>query len=125
MYELLAERWPSTLCWAVRGEGEEILIYIPSWRVPQPIPRRIRVRIYENGEGKLHGPPAAEEVAEPELDKRQAIVVRLLRKCTENDRVRFEPKGNPSSWPVGSLALPVGILRDKRIRDLSLAIDWQ
>jgi hypothetical protein len=111
MHQFIAKRNPGTLCWTTGENGEEIQIYISSKQVPKPMPAEIEVCICEDGENI-------------ENDATPGINLHLRRKAAGRHFIRFDPDGNPSSWPIGSLLLPQGILENSKSSALDLQINW-
>lgn len=119
MHQFIAKRVTGTLCWSAGENGNEVNVYISSKQVPRPLPPEIQVSLYENSEKR-------EDIANSDIvsETSPGIALHLKRKALGRHIVRFDPEGNPSSWPVGSLLLPTDILDNKRINSLELQINW-
>jgi hypothetical protein len=125
MQTIDAYRSTNVLCWSSQQYAPGLDLYIASWRVPGPIPEKVRVRIYENGESVLResGPDRDAVLRDPDL-RNTGLTVKLRRVGKSAEAVLFHPLGEPADWPIGSLNVPKRALQNKNIRDIALVIDW-
>jgi hypothetical protein len=123
MHELIARRTTSTLCWSVPDQAVPVEIYVAGWRTPNPVPARIRVTLWENGEAQPSDSEAARRAMSGE-ERALPLTVRLVRKKNGAAKARFDPEGKPSDWPIGGFEVPRTMLADGNAKELTLRIDW-
>lgn len=100
-------------------------IYIPKWRVPEPIPEVIKVSLYF--------PPHLPELkniltsemtkSNPNLCK-LPILSQIKWYSDHTKTVRYNPIGLPDTWEIGSPYIPVSILPQNHIEILVIQIQW-
>src|SRR5207249_175272 len=104
--------------WNAEYDGAPFELYIPQWRVPDPIPNVIYVDI----EAASH--PADGSVSPSERPPSQGAsgtpIVALVDKVREHTKtVRYRPRGLPDDWEIGEPYVPQGVLAD-----VGSAGDW-
>jgi len=127
MHDFVACRRSNELCWYAEENDGRIQICVAGWRVPLPPPQQIQVIVHKNGEQREEGEPAGARQrpeSTPLNRKRENLRVKLCRRPNGGDRLRFDPEGPPSRWPVGSLYLPKALLGDGREKEIWLWIEW-
>jgi hypothetical protein len=131
MSELIAYRATNELCWVAEVGSTPVRLCIASWRVPQPLPRRVRILLDE------HTAPAADEargaddtpllpIGIKDEQKSRPISVQLRRKSRLDGMVRYDPDRPSWSWPIGSMFLPDSMIgsNNGNGKVLNARIDW-
>jgi hypothetical protein len=132
MSELIAYRATNELCWVAEVGNTPVRLCIASWRVPQPLPRRVRIQLDEQTAPPATAPGAETEVVQllPEgikdEQKSRPISVLLKRKSRLDGVVRYDPDRPTTSWPIGSMFLPDSMFESNNGNGkvLTARIDW-
>lgn len=128
MYEIIADfikSTPNKMVWSVDVEGIEFKLYIPKWRVPEPEPRQILVKIItpdEDIENKLFITKEKIE-ANPQL-RLSKIYSDIIKIEEHSSTIRFDPLGDTRYWEIGSPYIPKTIFGKNKYEQLTIIIDW-
>ena len=106
------------LRWSADVKGVEFKLYIPQSRVPQPWPRRIRVKISEAADLS----PEATPVGQWNLEDPITCTVEKVNKHTET--VRYRPIGAQTDWELGEPYIPFALLLDDLSARLQIEVRW-
>jgi hypothetical protein len=114
--------------WDANVDGTIFELYIPKWRIPDPAPERILIRIFltdDNIETKDQYTPD-EIKQDPEL-RNQPIYSELTRISEHTKTIRFDPIGNPNpnNREIGSPYIPKSILYREDIKRLYIVVEWK
>jgi hypothetical protein len=135
------------LRWDEDIDGTKFSIYIPKWRVPEPTPETIVVKIYDaslfNPEERLW-PIQKRQLSKAGLTDEQIeeidewVPVRLneelhsdrpITAAVKIDRihtqtVRYTPIGHPKSWEIGQPYVPMSVLPRDYPKRLIIRVTW-
>jgi hypothetical protein len=136
------------LRWDEEIDGTTFELYIPKWRVPEPVPPMISVKIYDgtaidtsaqlspSAKNKLISfGLSADEVRElgnwlpiertpPDGLKRPIIAVVEFER-THTQTVRYSPVGDPKGWEIGQPYVPISELGFPYPKRLILRVTWE
>jgi hypothetical protein len=110
------------LRWEVEIEGVLFELYIPKWRIPDPWPGRIVVRLAELDADAVR--PHLIAKFGRTIDLEQPIVSVVARAVERTQTVRFMPLGDPRDWEIGEPYVPYDLLSDDQIQCLQIAVEW-
>ncbi|MCP6718642.1 MAG: hypothetical protein KJI71_00235 [Patescibacteria group bacterium] len=113
------------IVWVAQLEGVEFKLYIPKWRIPQPDPEEILIKIYSPSEkvGKEEFITKDDIQLNPKL-KNNTIYSDIHRISEHTQTIRFDPDGDRENWEIGSPYIPKSILKGNNIDKLSIAVEW-
>jgi len=100
-------------------------LYIPGWRVPEPIPPRVRVVIYLPGDElpDISQLKPSDAVSEP--DRRQSPILAKVRFFRDHSKTRrYDPIGDPKEWAIGSPYIPDALLPAETPAELTISVEW-
>ena len=132
------------LRWDEEIDGTNFELYIPKWRVPEPTPRMVSVKIYNatsispsrllelghNPEGQLsHSDMLVLEKiglnAEQIWERNDRLIVAAVKFYeTKTQTVRYRPLGDPKDWEVGEPYVPISELGNPYPKRLILLVGW-
>jgi len=123
---------PNKLRWSADQDGVPFNIYVPKWRVPEPWPRRIHVKLSDagcrpDGPARVEPPPVIYELSQEEQInwmRKQQIEVDLQLERHHQDTVRYKLTGLPDTWHVGTCYIPQKLLTSSPPRQIRLTINW-
>jgi hypothetical protein len=135
------------LRWDEDIDGTKFELYIPKWRVPEPTPAIVSVKIYDASSfdpeqqftpsQKIQLSEAglpddqireldtwlpATRNAEPHSDRPIIAAVEFDRIHTQT--VRYQPTGDPERWEIGQPYVPISVLLFPYPRRLILLVTW-
>jgi hypothetical protein len=113
------------LQWQADVERVSFKLYIPKWRVPQPWPLHILVRVDGLPEEPIHYEqvtPSAARLGGSSLERAIIAIVDRLRDHSET--VRFDPRGDPQDWEIGEPYIPYVLLPNLSVPRLSIQVKW-
>ena len=128
MYEILAykKETENKLRWDADVDETKFEFYIPKWRIPEPYPDTILIRIGMPDEFENKRRFTKEEVEKnPELRKNK--IYAEVEKVSEHTKtVRFDPVDETENWEIGSPYIPKVVLDEinEVIDYLSLSVEW-
>ena len=128
MKEILAYYYKETerkYRWDGEYQGATFEVYIPKWRVPVPIPKKITVRIYTEPEfrNRIILVSHAELLNNPSLAITPiAAKIAFTSECTET--VRYDPEAEPNEAEIGSPYIPIALLDHPYPQSLVITVDW-
>ena len=129
MFEILAYKkgTENKLRWDADVEGTPFELYIPKWRIPDPAPGKVLIRIFFSKD-KIRSNrqfTPSEIKRNPEL-KNQPIYAEVTRIREHTKTIRFDPIGDNSDWEIGSPYIPKSLLpADENIKKLCLVVEWK
>lgn len=114
--------------WEVKVDGTLFELYIPKWRIPDPAPESILIRIFlanDNIETKDQYTP--DEIKQDPKLRNQSIYSELKRISEHTKTIRFDPIGdpNPNNLEIGSPYIPKSILPSEHIEKLYIVVEWK
>src|SRR5579884_3935787 len=92
--------------WNAEYHGAPFELYIPQWRVREPIPNVVYVDIEaaHPAEGSVSPPERP-----PSPGASRSTIVALVDKVREHTKtVRYRPRGLPDDWEIGEPYIPQG-----------------
>lgn len=127
MIEMLLESTKETdkkLRWGREtDDGVVFSLYIPKWRVPEPWPQRIYVKIELIGNAKSLKPRYTKEHFEEHPSLKTRPIVGVVRRVEEHtETLRYRPIGD-DEWEIGEPYIPYSLTCDSA-EYLKLTVDW-
>jgi len=118
-----AKETDNKIRWDTRIDGTRFSLYIPKWRVPEPLPRLIHVTIspYTQQQSLTLSPAAAHTVPE---SRKEPIVAHLKRVKEHTQTIRYQPEGDASAWEVGEPYIPTPMTYSEAER-LTIMVQWE
>lgn len=112
--------------WDCDCDGVKFSLYIPKWRVPEPYPRTINIKLHPLGSGIVMGRKYLKEAYEKDLAlRKRPIIARLKRTSDHTKTVRFDPDYNSQWWDIGSPYIPAHILPSPDIKEIYIEVEWK
>jgi hypothetical protein len=106
--------------WDAQLQDALFELYIPDWRVPEPIPERIRVNVCLNG--KATGIIEEDVVANPDLRNRNIMAEARFRE-EKTKTHRYDAIGEPNQTEIGNPFIPFSLLPSRPER-VWLYVEW-
>jgi len=128
MYEILAykKETENKLRWDADVEGTPFELYIPKWRIPDPPPGKVLIRIFLTKDRiQMTKKFTQSEIRQNPQFKKEPIYAEVSRFREHTKTIRFDPIGNNSNWEIGSPYIPRSILSDENIKKLYLVVEWE
>ena len=111
--------------WDTDVDGVRFSMYIPKWRVPEPYPNKIGIRIYLEDEIQFYGNEYVRKDYENDDNlKFQDIIAKVEKKYYCTKTVRFDPVGVPKTWEIGSPYIPIELMPFRDINSLIISVKW-
>lgn len=107
-----------------KGEKAIFELYIPKWRVPEPYPEKIRVKIGEPHEFPNKKYFNREDIEQNAELKNNRIYAEVKRFSEHKKTIRFNPIGDEKNWEIGSPYIPFQLLPDEDIEHICLSVEW-
>jgi len=128
MYEVTAKFSKSTrnkMSWVADIRGIRFTLYIPKWRIPEPIPKRIRIKIYPPNEEINDKKTLTEDSTYLNPQLRLSKIYSEVQKVREHTQtIRFDPLGEPKKWEIGSPYIPKAVLENNIYEKLTIVVEW-
>lgn len=128
MYEVLsfAKETENKIRWDCIANKAKFQLYIPKWRVPDPIPLAIYVRLYE----VALAPPNIKTYSRQDIElkpflRSENIFSHVKKSDDKTLTVRFDPIGNTQDWEIGNPYIPESILPSAEIEELIIEVQWR
>ncbi len=128
MYEINA-KWDKetvgTYRWIVMVEDAPFELYIPKWRIPEPIPEEILIKIYFPSDNLQYRESFSREKVESSPDLKWKKIfsdIHFVEAMTKT--IRYEPNGGHINWEIGSPYIPKSIFREEEFSKLSIVVEW-
>ena len=109
--------------WDADVVGAPFSLYIPKWRVPEPWPRVIQVRITPSTDTPATHLSPADGLNHP-LSRTRPIVTHTARVRWHTKTIRYRPDGDESEWETGEPYIPIAMTFEGSER-LTLTVNWQ
>jgi len=111
--------------WDAMVDDTRFELYIPDWRVPEPIPPRVRVVIYLPGDElpDISQLEYSEAVSAPER-LQSPILARVRFVSVHTKTHRFDPIGDPKQREIGSPYIPTSLLPAEIPAELTISVEW-
>ncbi len=128
MKQIIA-KWKKTtenkIIWTAYLGSVPFNLYIPKWRIPEPVPEKILIKIFFSSEEVRDKKfiSKTDIQLEPQL-KRKKIYSDVHKFSEHSQTIRFDPNGESNNWEIGSPYLPKSILKGQDFKELSLVIEW-
>jgi hypothetical protein len=127
MREILAfkKETDNKIRWDAKYEGAPFELYIPKWRIPEPAPEKISVKIYlpTDTVPVLKKHDQTDIGAKPAL--RDEPIMAELSYCREHtETIRYDPIGDDKTWEIGHPYIPKGLLPVQPPGRMILVIEW-
>ncbi len=109
-----------------RWDAAPLELYIPQWRVPEPVPDSIAVRIYTEAEynKKIERVGQAAVSTNPDLRKKR-IAARVVRHSEKTKTVRYDPAEGYGQPEIGSPYIPITLLDSPYAEFLIIEVEWR
>ncbi len=120
----LSKETRNKIRWDAVVDDAQFELYIPKWRVPDPLPVRIFVEVSHAesaNEWKRYDPltpPSKEE------DRNRPILALVERVCKQTKTVRFKPRGDPNNCEIGEPYIPFTLLPDPLADRVLIKVEW-
>ncbi len=128
MYEIIAEFKRSTrnkILWVADILGVEFRLYVPNWRIPKTIPKRILIKIYSPNEEINNKKFITENNIKINPQLKLSNIYSDVQKIKEHTKtIRFDPLGDPNDWEIGSPYIPKSIFGNSNDEELTIVVDW-
>lgn len=128
MYEVLRlqKETGNKFRWDGYVDGVNFKLYIPKWRVPEPTPITIYVRLFELSKtpGNNEGLTREKIEADPSL-RSENIYAHIIRCNDHSKTVRFDPTGDYEDWEIGSPYIPESLLPKVDTKELIIEVKWK
>lgn len=143
-----AESTESNFRWEKSIDGTNFELHIPPWRVSQPAPQIISVKIYDathicaarlvviRGQFSPRDMELLEQIGHHSQENRGLPLRNIPRGCKgnpivsaveryeiEENTVRYRPLGNLRNWAIGETCLPISQLADPYPERLILVVE--
>lgn len=111
--------------WCVMVDKTRFSLYIPKWRVPQPIPTRLRFVIFlpDDKHPDLSELNYSKIAIAPELIQ-SPIVAKLTQFSDHTDTIRYDPIGSSNDREIGSPYIPRKLLPKDAPSELTISVEW-
>ena len=110
--------------WDAEVDDVKFELYIPKWRVPEPWPSRIYVKI------ELEDPPKRSRHRHTKVDfenspsLRTSSIVSYVESYKERtETLRYQPLGDKNEWEIGEPYIPYSLTYDCADY-LKLTVEW-
>ena len=101
-------------------------LYIPKWRIPDPVPGKILVRIFTDKKNALFMRTyTPSEVSDDPDIRRQPIFAEVSFTREHTKTFRYDPVGDNNQWEIGSPYIPKSVLEYEKIDTLYLTVEWK
>lgn len=111
-------RWDSDILGAIFS------LYIPKWRVPEPWPSKIWVRVdLCRNNAKDEANLSVSELKRDSALKYEPIIANVIKVEEHTQTIRYCPLGNKDSWEIGEPYIPISMTSNKAEK-LRLVIFW-
>ena len=104
---------------------QDFKLYIPKWRVPQPWPIRIVVRLDDDPRsfGSVPAPRGPESAQARNLN--EPLTALLLKVKEHTQTVHYKPVGQPKMWEIGEPYIPFAFLDEQSPPDrIRIEVSW-
>ena len=110
--------------WDGEYQGAPFELYIPRWRVPVPLPKKITVRIYTEPEfrNQIILVSRAKVSKDPSLAT-NPIAARIVYNREHTKTVRYDP-AERNEPEIGSPYIPIALLDHPYPQYLVITVDW-
>jgi hypothetical protein len=112
------------LRWQAWENGVLFKLYIPKWRVPEPWPVRIVVRIDDDPNSFVAVPPSRGPESEQTRNLDEPVVTLVAKHTEHTETVRYSPVGDPAKWELGEPYIPFAMLSVPVPKRLRLDVHW-
>jgi hypothetical protein len=99
-------------------------LYIPRWRVHEPIPAAIKVSLF------LPPLPEPNKAVTPKLAVSNSdlcklpILSHVKWHSNHSNTVRYDPIGDSDIWEIGSPYIPYSLLQDSDVETILICVQW-
>ena len=110
--------------WDTYIEGTKFSLYIPKWRVPEPVPVKIIVDLFFSPlpeQKNIIVPKIA--VSNPNLC-RLPIISHLKQHSYHTETIRYDPIGDSDIWEIGSPYIPCSLLPNSDVETILICVQW-
>lgn len=114
-----------TFRWDAMVDDTRFELYIPNWRVPLPVPQRVRVEIFLPGDNHpgLSQLKQGETISAP--GRRQSPIVVRVQRIEEHARTyRYDPIGDYKLREIGNPYIPKTLLPAEAPSELTISVEW-
>jgi hypothetical protein len=119
----IAKQTDNKVRWDTEIEGTPFELYIPKWRVPEPWPQLIRVKVEDATQQRRPSLSRAAAAAAPDRRKEDIVVgVNKLREHTKT--IRYQPEGDASDWEIGEPYIPFSLTQEGK-QHLTITVRWE
>lgn len=109
--------------WDADMDGTRFSLYIPKWRVPEPLPHLVHVTVSPCT--RQQSPTLSPAAAHTTPESRKKPIVAHLRKFQKHTpTIRYQPEGEASAWEVGEPYIPTPMTYGETER-LTITVQWE
>lgn len=102
-----AKETDNKLRWDAKVEETLFSLYIPKWRVPEPWPRSIWVKVLPRRQNSDDTPNLSRSEVESDSTFRQEPVITTVHwKSSHTETDRYSPVGPAETWEIGEPYIP-------------------
>ncbi len=119
-----AKETENKLRWDCDIQETKFSLYIPKWRVPEPWPSRIWVRVdLCRNDGKDEGNLSLNDVKRDSALRHEPIISNVYKYEEHTKTIRYCPVGKNDVWEIGEPYIPISLTSNKADK-LRLIILW-
>ena len=119
-----AKETDNKLRWDSDIQGVLFSLYIPKWRVPEPWPSKIWVKVNLcRNSGKDEANLSLSNVKEDSTLRHEPIVNTVLKYEEKTQTIRYCPVGEKENWEIGEPYIPISMTSNKAEK-LRIIILW-
>lgn len=101
-------------------------LYVPKWRIPDPVPGKILIRIFTDknkaSSSRTYTPSDVSD--DPEI-REKTIFAEICFTREHTKTFRYDPIGEKNKWEIGSPYIPKSVLEYEKIDRLYLSVEWK
>lgn len=119
-----AKQTDNKLRWDCEVQGAPFSLYIPKWRVPEPWPSRIWVRVdLCRNSGKDEGNLSFNDVKTDSALRHEPVIANVYKFEEHTQTIRYCPVGKKELWEIGEPYIPIPLTSNKADK-LRVVILW-
>ncbi len=101
-------------------------LYIPKWRIPDPVPGKVLIRIFTNKKNVPFSKTYTPDDASENPDVRKEPIFAEVEFTEEHKKTfRYDPTGDNKKREIGSPYIPKSVLEFEKIEKLYLNVEWK
>jgi hypothetical protein len=108
--------------------GAKFELYIPKWRVPESLPKKIYVTIEPVIKGKKPHRVNRKSIEQSATLKKQPIEALVRYFEAKTKAIRYSPQGEEKDWEIGSPYIPISLIQaliqEGSDQELFITVKW-